>query len=482
MTAVVLVLISKVAFPQIQEYTVDVGLRVEVLLDRLRHGGLGAAKQLGETDQTFTFVDLDPEVGVPPNGNSPPDLADEPSLQACAALAATRPDKYTFAPSAPVIVDGKVELNCSPSRPINRHLLAELIRRISAMGPRVLVVDVIVASEPGVTSDAERNAIKTLLSEKASQPESPPWLWVDPNLRPAAGGLVARSSRDVPIALAASSSGVFFAPAWSLGNQPIRRYAKCVTDIRSDRLTPTLPYLMSTFYRERSAELDRICEPSQDRSENSPRIIFSLPGNRAHEDDRSSPARAASAHYHAVYSRCLAAAVLSSPSSSACSSEGLFRGRIVVIGASSPERRDRYFTPLGDMAGAEVTINAARSFGAFPRNRDKTVPEALGVKALAVCFCAVVWFFYFVLSERLRGAGGHGVLRRAGLVALRSALFVLTVLLVVALSLYIAYRPSAPSPSVDVVIPAMAIALEVYIEKARDILDGIEHRIFAKSP
>ena len=40
----------------------------------------------------------------------------------------------------------------------------------------------------------------------------------------------------------------------------------------------------------------------------------------------------------------------------------MYKDKIVVIGASNPSRRDRHYTPFGDMAGSEVVINAIRSF------------------------------------------------------------------------------------------------------------------------
>ena len=150
----------------------------------------------------------------------------------------------------------------------------------------------------------------------------------------------------------------------------------------------------------------------------------------------------------------------------------MYRGKVVVVGASAPARRDRHYTPLGDMAGAEVTVNAMRSFFLYPSNRDKTFGELLWAKCVIVVFCAFPWLCYHFVSARRQD--GPRPVSRVQLVlsgARSAALWALTMGIAVIMSMFLSFHVDGPAPSMDILLPVFAIALESYAHLAHRLHD-----------
>lgn len=469
LTACVLAWLSHGPFPGLQAYGEDLGLRLAVYLDRVGASASGIASRKGDADRHgYIFLDVDPEEGARLDPAAP--------ASACEAYAeALRSGSAGTAPA----------LNCSSARPLNRHLLAAIVAGLRERGARLVVLDVVLAEEPGVVDAAEDAALREVLG--AGTDADAPVLFAAPfevvSVQGDATGepTVALALR--PLVDTDVARGVHAAAALPAPGQPLRRYPKCLA--RQDGPAgpvPSLPYLAATLLRA-DVDATRACDAGGPRQTdarhapgNVPRIVYTLPSMATHEDEGPAPSRAAWAPVRDVYQRCLARHFWD-PARSHCGQARAFAGKVVVVGASSALRRDRHYTPLGDMAGPEVVINAVRSFVAYPQLRDRGLGEVLADELGLVLLGGTVWLGYFLfrgwLAEAGRGAT-PSLPRSIGRVLVVAIAFIVTLVAAAALALVASYRTAGPLPSLDVLVPVLAIAIDEYVELASRLVHRVE--------
>ena len=482
------------------------GLRMSIFLARIGGFGTGVGVEQAESASGYLFIDVDPEhpstnpaYGAEAYGLNRPTA----SQQACLALAAAKPERYTLEgrasasesvarSSTGVAAAKRIALSCDSSRPINRHLLAELIQTLSERGPRLIIVDVILAAELGFAREhiEESEALRRVILARSSSGSEAPLIFAEPVElagRPdEVSGLVRMET--ARLIEPDSLRRVYSAIAFPAPGQPVRRYPKCFQMTSHKQIwTPSLPYLAARLLTTGRPRIDSLCavatgsDALTEESSNAPRIVYSLPTSGAHEDDLQSPERARWALYHNLYNRCLAANIWNAERSR-CATPALYRDKVIIIGASNPARRDRHYTPLGDMAGAEVILNAMRSFVLFPDNTDKRVMETLGTKLMLVLACSLVWFCYFLIRawmtryDRVLRPTRWQSTKRGFLLF---SLFVMTTVAVCSVAVYGSFHNEGPVPSMDVLIPVLAVSIDVYVEQIAKVVHWIEHQLAA---
>jgi CHASE2 domain-containing sensor protein len=447
-TAAAIVWVSNSAFPGLQAFGEDLGLRLGAAVDRMRAGVWGRPRT-PQQDVSFVFLDVDPQ---PTPGASE---------DACAALAraARGAGPSGRLPSA--------ASSCSSARPVNRYLLAALIEELRKRGARLVVMDIVLAHEPGVISADENEVLhQVLLANRPTMPVvfAAPYEATSPS--PAGW----RVSTALPALIADDvRRGVQAAAAVPAPGQPVRRYPKCLLPTSDgDARIASLPYLAARLLSADSAP----CAPGRDVGENAPRIVYTLPSMPGHQDDVQDPARARWATYRTVYNRCLASNFWDA-SGSFCAKAEAYAGKVVVIGVSNPLRRDRHYTPLGDMAGPEVVINAVRSFIDYPEYRDKSLAELLSKKAQIVGWCSLTWLGYFLVRCRL-SRPNVGVRKRVVRAVAVSVAFLTALASAIGVALWTSFEMDRPVPSLDVLVPVLAIAVDEYVEQVSKLVRNVE--------
>lgn len=480
-TAVVLVWLSQRVFPALQDFGEDVGLRVGVYLDRVAGSASSMPLRKGQGDVfSFIFLDVDPD-GVIRSGADR--SAHSAAQEACDAYAAAARTGRT----SPVPAGVAPALNCSSARPINRYLLAALITALRERGARMIVLDVVLAEELGVVDSAESDALRNVLPSRNAADTIVPVLIVAPYEISGQQGDAANEklvTLVMPGLVAGDAArGVHIAAALPAPGQPVRRYPKCLRQSGADEsYVPSLPFLAAHLLSARGNVSD-VCaaereEPRQHPvgRQNAPRIVYTLPSMPAHQDDLLASTRARWAPYREIFNRCLAAHFWDSTESH-CAQAQTYQGKVVVIGTSNPLRRDRHFTPLGDMSGAELVVNAVRSFVAYPDYRDKTFSETLGKKSIIVLWCGLVWLGYFLVRCWCFRVGEPTPLSMARIASRTTVVciaFVVAMLAVIAVALYGSFRTFGPAPSLDVLIPVLAIAVDEYVEQVSKVVHRVE--------
>lgn len=484
-TAAVLVVSSMFFFPGLADFDYDMGLRMRKFADEyLSNWTTGMVPNAKHVD-SYVFVDVDPQL-------EPSPAAGGDDAGACSGLARVPTRCYVMKPGAPAPRDraacagGQVVLNCSAARPLNRHLLAELVKGLRERGARLVVVDVELAGEPGIVDRAENLALRDAMRQSGNA--AGPVIFVQPaeydSLHEPTGSHNARAdpARLFDAALPADGGGTaegngrpaFAAIALAAPGQPVRRYPKCFHSVwHGAKPTPSLPYVAATLLAQPGTDPASLCPASgtddsgrDDSPYSAPRIRYTLPSLHADQDNTrdGEDFRMWSVYRH-VYNRCLAANFWSEESP--CSRPETYRGKVAVIGASSLLRRDRHYTPIGNMAGAEVVINAIRSFVLNPQQRDQDVGEAVLKKASIVLVCLGPWFLFFCVHGYVKRPSDHRSRWTASLGRVIIVFIALGITLVVVVG--ITFKMSYSSFSV--LVGVLAIAFELYIEVTKWGLD-----------
>jgi len=467
-TAVTLVYLSQQVFPGVQAYGEDLGLRVSLYFERVASSTSGVVPPRSDSDRYgYVFLDVDPE---PTNVGLTAAQHPSPSEQACAAYTEARHSRITDTtpPEQP--------LDCSSARPLNRHLLAAIVRELQRRQARLVILDLVLARESGIVNADEDQALQTALKQVGT---SMPVLFAGPyEMQPTtATGQPGPVQLVMPLLIEDNqAANLHPAVALPVPGQPLRRYPKCLRQAGLTAWLPSLPYLAAMVLVADGAT----CEQSAaSRRDNAPRIVFSLPSQSSHLDDLNAPGRAHQAIYRGRYDRCLATHFWNSETS-LCAQAATYHDKVVVIGVSNPLRRDRHYTPLGDMAGPEVVINAVRSFVAYPQQHDKSLAQLISKKCLIVAACFVLWLLYFSVRCRCfpeQGRESRSLLAVGWRALLVGLAFIATLLLVLLLAFSLSFDSDAPTPSLDVLIPVLAIAIDEYVEQVHRLVRGVEHQL-----
>lgn len=467
LTALIVVTVGRLWFPQISESGIDAGLRLKWRLDKLRtfDHGMPLLEQ-GAPERAavgFVFLDLDPErpEGMPTG---------------CESLGKTQPARYVAAAKRPVGGDpaGRIALDCAATRPFDRHLLSEVVRGLHTRGARLIVLDVVLAE--GDATEVQSRALHDALVSAAASPTGRVLyaapvqpLWGAEGHTTAVYQLEASEKGAGKLAFADVATPTVAIPAPDL---PIRRYPRCAAVVGETAAWPTLPQRIAEAVLGQDSASRQCDDPGA-----APRIIYTLPPLDVHQDSGAGvTGRENWAHFRSVLDKCLIGRFWDA--ASRCGSDAstsVFAGKVVVVGASNPVRRDWHYTPLGNMVGPEVVVNAARSFMQFPQVRDKTFLEMLASKCWIVAVCSLVWFFFHVwrFNTVPQGAPSAGQQRLRGLKVVGG--FLLTLSAVVLVTLFMSYDAAAPAPSLDILIGVLAISLEQYVEGAQAVVHRFEH-------
>lgn len=501
-TAVLLIVVSHVLFPVLADIDYDLGLEIETLAAMSLPMGAFPMKRETADANGYVFLDLDAseaawsnpatnsaEEHPAPAAAAGQEASDGARHDPCNALARAFPKDYAVAspeaPGAPCTEAGCAGpriLDCSADRILNRYVLAELVKGLRAHDARLIVLDVELSPAVSVLSAAETRALRLALW-RSDDGRKVPVLFAHPAEFSAedqeSGILTVRSfpvlsdddsGHDAPAGASHTASAI----AIPQPGEPLRRYPKCVRDEAADMTgVPSLPYAAAALLRNPNVRLDSLCPPLADTKESkpddedsawsAPRIHYTFATLRAHDDETlSGPDFARWAYYRHVYNRCLASNFWSPDAH--CGQREAYSGKVVVIGASNPTRRDQHYTPIGAMAGAEVVINATRSFALYSQERESTVPEALWHKLYMVMCCGFFWLAYFSLRNFLQSPGMEPVVKRHPwpFRVLRFVAFWLTLGAVLLLTVRISYA------SFSVLVGVLAVGLEQYVEVLRE--------------
>jgi hypothetical protein len=316
----------------------------------------------------------------------------------------------------------------------------------------------------------------------------------------------------VPPVLAKDS--VIFAPSFAWRGKyeldgVMRRYPATVLMADGDkggpeRETPTLPYLAALYadagrdpaklravdcsYAAPVGTLSTNCAgvpKSPDRrldralnGEAEARILFSLP-SLVPGPHGERPFQAA--QFQGRYDLYPVSAMLDDKG--ALRQPALIRDKIVIVSTSAVTALDHHDTPLGDMAGAEVVLNAVKAFldgglVAEPGPLERFGHEAVVIAASSIPFLAF-WVLYFWIGALLRGS-------RVGMViqpAFATLGFLATVLAAMALAAVVTIGPLTrgfqEGFALEFFTPIFALSLEGFAEGARWTIDRIEHVVEA---
>lgn len=470
--AFILLFAGHFVFPSVERFSVDIGIRLRVTVEHFLH----LNSTLPVTEPTarrvpatqFVFLDVDPKEGGP---------------SVCDRLPSQRKD-----------------LHCEPHRPLNRYMLAELIEELEKRGPKLIVLDIELSLDEGIVPREESGALVKEMSDAHPAPIifASPVQWVpdeggrtSPLYRLQSTELVAGSmiSGDVPF------RSLYAAVAFPEADITVRSFGTCVSVAGMDQPAYTLPWLAAALLK--TPHLDTRVDDCRGMHGPPPRIIYTIPPLAGDKDSEEVTDRASRAFYRSVYSRCLAWRFWSVNASqcgiTAARESSFYRDKVVVIGASSPERGDWHNTPLGVMNGTQVVINSIRSFLMFPDQARHPFGDLVLREVMIVAVCSVIWFAF----HAIRCATATTVpapARRAIAARMRRHMgvaggFLLVLSITIVVSLYLAYHEtfSAPQPeiSLGVMMGVLGVALEQiveflhwairHIERMLALMLGIEH-------
>jgi hypothetical protein len=507
MTAIVVVLLGHTVFPEVAESGTDMGMRLKVAVERFRNFSTGlplreiGGLSLPAAATGYVFLDVDAEY-VPGSTTS----AEAGAMAACRALQAHFHTSYRMtSPGQQAVEAGAGQtaaaLDCPSSRPLNRYLLAELVKELRRRGAKLVVLDIVLAREEGMIDDRENRA---LLRELAA-PSPVPVIYAAPlelvweensashtNVVSLTEGSDLRGAADTRMPGAGAAYAAIAVPA---PGRVLRRYPPCFTVEGSPVPAVGMPLLAAQLLTDQKH--GGSCEAGKAEAD---RIVFTLPSITGHlsqvlgrhSSEQAQRESATRTFYRPVYGRCLAAHFWEAGGgwcgeapAGADGPPSYYRDKVVVVGITNPVRRDWHITPLGNMVGAQVVVNAIRSRVQYPWLHEHSLAGTMGKELLIVLACLPFWFAFHLLRYGTMDAaadaspsgdhsgGGHrkNIKRRVYLVLG----YALVLSLVLAATFWMSFAISGPAPSLDVLIGVLAITTELYVEVAICIVHSIEH-------
>jgi hypothetical protein len=447
-------------FPALEEWSIDRGMRLNEALHPV--GPTATERGLGIRGYLLIDVDEGDESTLEVAGDAGPATSSERSCDVVQVLAA-----------APGDSSNQPRWDCAPWRPLNRFMLTAIVEYLRARGVKLIVVDADLHAGGYPLPADESNALMSSLRKPGSTALA---------VIPAQPLAVALPGDEVSIAIHPAALGLTLDQALSVGAPAIpypgdrlRRYVRCY-----GLHTGSGARAIASIATRAAALLEHVDDPSRlcrgageiNDEDRSPRIFFTLPSLPA-EPSTDAVGRAGSvwSRYHLFFDRCRAVDL--GDRDSACSQSDLFRDKVVVIGATSRARGDRHLTPLGEMAGAEVVLNAIRSALVGERRADRSVPAQFG-HDLAVCGkAACVWFVAFSLL----GVIAQRKMAEVATFFLRFAVVLCTLTLVLWIGIKGSFSLTDSTQNLDLMLPVLAFGLELYTNAARYLEQRIERPI-----
>lgn len=463
-TAALLVFTTSL-FPGLEDYGVDFGLRLNVGLTSVGYTRLAIEPIGPDTNKPIHYVFLDVDPGD--NGGRPDDSSYDSSDGACRALMKRGPRVK--------------DLQCQPTRPLNRALLAEALKELDntsekladSTGILAIVFDVALA-EDSVINEEDKREDKELRDAMNTRKGKPPIIYAADAERLVRGddaGVILLSKQEARYPGQARV-------AFPVADSAIRRYHRCFFESGSENRRESLPYSIARIVNSKLPECNHDKNPPGLAYDE--RIIYTLLGLDGHADSGPEIGEREDKQafvYGDVYTHCLAAHLWTS--ASICSRPETYQKAIVVIGASNPFRRDQHYTPLGMMSGSEVVINATRSFLLYPDQEVKSWLEKLSKKAWLTFLCSVVWLGYYLIRHRMaiHGNTHRSVWARIRAWVAKPLMFLVTLAAVMALAIWLSFNTESSSPNLDVLLPVLAIGLEQYTEFSVWLLEIMKMRL-----
>jgi len=159
---------------------------------------------------------------------------------------------------------------------------------------------------------------------------------------------------------------------------------------------------------------------------------------------------------------------------------------VVVIGYSGPGGLDRHSTPLGEMSGAELILNATRSFAASSNLTPLETRYAMVREAIVALLCSLPFLAFWMATVPLwrcasATAGRLRFIAQPLAGGLISALFVATVLLSALVGTWAVETfwgdTLAHGRPVDVLTPLVVLAVEAFSHAAAHVVDGVHEAV-----
>lgn len=367
---------------------------------------------------------------------------------------------------------------CDPAASLKGDRLAHLLRRVREAGPRLVIVDVLLASAggPGL-SDA--------LKREFNAPGPPILVAWDARKSMHERGLplVFADRADEEIVDPQAFRYARFLPAFVSGRPQARNLLPFVCVQGSTgraRAVPTLPYggaLIASGRTKDVATLDRTdllgsleatagapqCEALPAKSFATTKRIFSAGSLRAAGDESASNYWLSAGKWLHFRPRADGDAALPLR---------VINNGVVVIGSASLDAADTHWTALGDMTGAEIVLNDVRQYALTePRPDPGYLPTLLGKWPLLLAGLVAAFIISVVWPLREAEASSETSLRpfsdRLRAAVASAAKLILTLLLTAAFFVLILWQmPYHLGAPPDFVTPFFALGIEGLFEFA----------------
>lgn len=483
---IIAVIATMAAIPELKQAGIDAGIALSSRLQLATSVKLGLREaEMAAGVEGYVFVDLDA-------GRV---LAKQPGVSAgevaCRQLLAE---------------DRTANADCFDPALTDRVLLARVLRQVVAAGARAVVLDI----ELGASHPKGRSGDDARLREALGAAGPVPVFFVIPTEavappQPNATPRLLSGAADF-----FSSTNVRGLPTEMALGTVARSFPHCYLIRRSPSVEEPLPAIPRAVAAAVQGKPVACPDAADVRAS---RIVYTLPSSDVDADRKTVAANDPAAlalqiKLNRVYNRCLAASLWSSES--ACSEPAYFEGRVVVIGSSASYRGDWHYTPLGDMPGPLILVNAIRSEILFGEAQGKSLLGSFAFKLLVLLACTGVWLMYWlqnhyrsqqpkhdrpktakpVMAAEAAGAGeppsaaapapnmpNPAIPAKAG--RWRSSFLDVIALLatvggVMWISYAMSYSPTGADHSLDVLLPGLTVGIEVFVEIVSTLVGKLE--------
>jgi len=391
---------------------------------------------------------------------------------------------------------------CFSRSPAVAEAASRVVRAVLTAKPKLVIIDTPLSeSSSPAGADEDLEAMHDAVKSSAI-----PVLAVLPAEKIDAQQLMA-SPQLIPVPL--RDNVIKFAPAFLKrgrdGSEVARVYPKAFPVITNGhcQLQATLPFQAAQILRNAPFAQDAAC-PSLLKESSHPlgeheeedRFLFTLPsvparGGLANVDrrDRAHLERRIRT-YSGLYDHFLATELMDvgAPTPALKRLANRIEGRTVIISSSTSLANDLHQTPFGPMSGAEVILNATRSFAADLDLKEPSLFEKIGKEAIIAFLISPAFFLFWWLENlteaRIRsvptGKEVRGLKLQLHVMCLRSLIVVMfagTIALAVAILMFInavfVHQGVTLHKSIDVLTPLLSLSLEGFAEGSLFIISAL---------